>query len=138
MTDPLSSSTPVAPNSLLDLNMNLNYGTMVHADMYNLMYRQPDTLHEPVLFGPHGQIRHSCTMFNAAGFVDFIPLIKSFHSLEKDIGWSEEWLTDVGMNQNHKFMEHNLSTIINRTPPLGDGVSAHITVSITNTCYVYN
>ena len=29
-------------------------------------------------------------------------------------------------NLNHKFMEENLSMFIDRTPPLGVGVSAHV------------
>ena len=33
-------------------------------------------------------------------------------------------------NPNHKFMEENLSTVINRTLPLGAGVSAHVKVHI--------
>ena len=51
MTDPLYSSTPAPPNTLLDLNlnMNLNPETAMHDDMYNIKYRQTDTLYEPVL-----------------------------------------------------------------------------------------
>ena len=51
MTDPLSSATPTLLNSLLNLNLNINFNpeTMMH-DIYNLKYRQMDTLYEPVLF----------------------------------------------------------------------------------------
>ena len=54
MRDPLHSSTPAASNPLLDLNlkMNINPESTVHDDMYNVKYRQTDTLYEPVLFEP--------------------------------------------------------------------------------------
>ena len=59
MTDPLSSSTPVPPNLLLDLslNMNLNPKTTVDDNICNIKYRQPDNLYEPVLFEPLKQIK---------------------------------------------------------------------------------
>ena len=57
-----------------------------------------------------------------------LAILKYFHSLEKYIGWLEEQLTDIGRNPNHKFMEHNLSVVIDRTLPLGAGVSAHVKV----------
>ena len=49
MTDPLSSLTLAQLNSLLDINFNLylNSETTIQGDMYNVMYRQPDTLYEP-------------------------------------------------------------------------------------------
>ena len=37
----------------------------------------------------------------------------------------EEQLTDIVRNFNHKFMEQNISMVIDRTLPLGVGVSAH-------------
>ena len=46
MTDPLSSSTPVPPNSLIDFNLifNMNPKTTVQDAMYNVKYSQPDNL----------------------------------------------------------------------------------------------
>ena len=46
MTDPLSSTTPVPSNSLVDLNINMNLSpeTTLHDDIYNVKHRQPDTL----------------------------------------------------------------------------------------------
>ena len=36
--------------------------------------------------------------------------------------------TDKVRNPNHKFMKHNLAMVIDRTPPIGVGVSDHIKV----------
>ena len=70
MTDSLYSSTPALSYLLLDLNlnMNLNPETMVHNDMYNVKYRQTDTLYEPVLLK---QIRVSCAVFKVTSSVDW-------------------------------------------------------------------
>ena len=57
MTDPCSSHTLAPSNLLLNLHMNLNTQTMVHDHMNKVKYRQPNTLHEPVLFEPLMQIR---------------------------------------------------------------------------------
>ena len=63
-------------------------------------------------------------MFTVTSFVDFGPYLKSFSSLERYIRQLEE----DGHNENptHKFMEQNLSMVIDPTSPLGVGVSAHI------------
>ena len=87
MTNQLSSVTPAPSNLLLNLNLNrnLNPGTMVYDDMYNMEYRQSDTLHMPVLFEPLKQIRVSHAMFKATSFVEFGPYLRSFFSLERYI-----------------------------------------------------
>ena len=87
MTDPLYSSTPPAPNLLLDLNlnMNLNPKTTVHDDMYNVKYRQTETLYKPLLFEPLKQLRVSHVMFKVTNVIYFGLYLKSFNSLEKYI-----------------------------------------------------
>ena len=51
--------------------MNLNHETVVHDDMYNVKYRQPVTLYEPLLFEPFKQNRVSCAVFPVTSFIDF-------------------------------------------------------------------
>ena len=64
-----------APNVLLDsnLNMNLNPETTVHDDMYNVKYRKPDTLYEPILFQPLKKIRVSSAMFKQLDLLVLVP-----------------------------------------------------------------
>ena len=59
MTDPLFNSTSAPPNTLLDLNlnMNLNPENMVQDVIYNVKYRHPDMLYDPVLFESLKQIK---------------------------------------------------------------------------------
>ena len=44
--------------------------------MYNVKYRQPNTLHEPVLFEPVREVRVSCAMFKATSLIDSGTLFK--------------------------------------------------------------
>ena len=108
--------------------MHLNPETMVHDYMYDIRYRVPDTLNEPILFEFLRWIQVSCAMFKMTSFVNFRPYLKSFNSIEKYIRWLEDQMTDIARNLNYKFMEQNLSMVINRTLPLGVGVSPHIKV----------
>ena len=110
MTDPLSSPQPAPSNSLLDLNltMNLNPEDTVHNDMYNVKYRQPDTLYGPILFKQLKQIKVSCTMFEVTSFIDCGPNLKSFSSLKRYIKWLEEQLTDIITNPSHKIVKRTL------------------------------
>ena len=68
MTTPLYSSTPAPSNPLLDLNLNMNVNpeTMVPDNMFNLKYRQTNSLYEALLFEPIKQIRVSHAMFKVA------------------------------------------------------------------------
>ena len=95
---------------------------MVHDNMYNVKYRQIGTLCEPVLFEPLKQIRVSHAIFEMPSFIDCGLYLKSFNSLEKYTGCLEEQLTNIVINLNH------LSTVTDRIPPTGIGVSDHIKV----------
>ena len=94
MTDPKSTPTPAHLHLLLDLNlkMSLNPGTTVHDEINNVKYRQPDTLHEPVLSESLKQIRVSHFMFRVNCCIDFRPYLKSFNSLERYIRWLQAQL----------------------------------------------
>ena len=52
MTHPLSHSTSAPSNSQYDLHLtiNLNHKMTMHDDMYDMKYKQPDILCDPVLF----------------------------------------------------------------------------------------
>ena len=65
MTDPLSSPLAALSNLLLDLNLNLNltHKTTVQDCMFNVTYRQPETLYKPMLFELLKKIRVSHAMF---------------------------------------------------------------------------
>ena len=63
---------------------------MVHDNMYNVKYRQTDTLYEPVLLESLEQIRVSHATFKVMSFIDFGPCLESFGSLKKYIGWLEK------------------------------------------------
>ena len=43
---------------------------MMHGDVYNVKYRQTDTLYEPVLFEHLKQIRVSYTTIKVTSFID--------------------------------------------------------------------
>ena len=115
--------------------MKLNTETMVHGSMYNVKYRQPDTSYKPV-FEPLKQIQAIHSKFKVTGFVDLGLHLKSLYSLEKYIKQLEEQMMDIVRNPHHKFMEQNISTVIDRTPPLGVGVSAYQS-ALPISCYVY-
>ena len=63
-------------------------------------------------------------MFKMTSFVDFGLYLKAFNSL-RTIYWTLGGPTEDTV-RNPKFMEQNLSTVIDRTPPLGVGVSYHM------------
>ena len=44
---------------------------------------------------------------------------------------------DIVKNPNHKFMEQNLSVVIERILPIGFGMSDHIKVYLSISFYVY-
>ena len=96
MTNPVFSAMPAPSNSLLDLNLNINFNpkNMVHDDMYDVKYRQPDTLHESVLFKPIRQITESSAMFEFTSFIDFRPCLQAFNPIEWYINELKEQLTD--------------------------------------------
>ena len=95
---------------LFDLNMNVNLipETMVYDDMYNVKYRQPDTLYEPIILEPFKQIRVSCIMFKVTRFVYFWPYLKSFSTLKRYVRKLEEQLTDIVKDPNNKFIEQKI------------------------------
>ena len=65
--------------------MNFNPETKVHDDMYDIKYRQTDTLYETVLFKSLKHIRVSCAMFKVTSFIYFALYSKLFDYLEKYI-----------------------------------------------------
>ena len=106
--------------------MNLNPEATVPDDI--IMWREPNTLYEPVICEHLKEIRVSHAMFKVTSCVGFGPYLKSFNSLERYVRWLEEQIIDQVKNPNHMCMEQSLSMVTDLTLPLGVGVSAHIKV----------
>ena len=75
--------------------MNLNPETTVHDDMYNVKYRQHDTVYQPMFFEPLKQTKVSHSMFKVTSFVDFGPYLKSLSSLVRYTKGLKEQLTNI-------------------------------------------
>ena len=51
--------------------------------MYNVKYRHPDNLYEPLLFEVLKKIKVSHTMFKVTSYIEFGPYLKSFSAQER-------------------------------------------------------
>ena len=70
MTDPLYRPTSAPPNSLLDLNlnMNLNPKITVHDDMYDVKYSHTDTFMTQHYLNPLSKLV-SCAILKVTHFI---------------------------------------------------------------------